>query len=91
MPGAPTKALTSDHVVHDDGSVAFACSQDDALWPWTVIGPHHPGAIQAASYWLSVECAMAPRSPHLQPAQVSAGHLPGSPPPTAPAHSTLRQ
>jgi hypothetical protein len=59
MPGAPTKALTHDHVVHDDGSVAFACSQDDALWPWTVIGPHHPGAIQAASYWLSVECAMA--------------------------------
>ena len=59
MPGAHSKAFTSEHVVHADGSVDFACSQDDALWPWTLIGPHHPGAIQAASYWLSVESAMA--------------------------------
>lgn len=59
MPGSHSKAFTSDQVVHDDGSVDFTCSQDDALWPWTLIGPHHPGAIQAASYWLSVESAMA--------------------------------
>ena len=59
MPGAHSKAFTHDHVVHADGSVDFACSQDDALWPWSLIGPHHPGAIQAASYWLSVESAMA--------------------------------
>lgn len=59
MPGAHRKAFTSDHVVHGDGSVEFACSQDTQAWPWTAIGPHHPGAIQAASYWLSVESATA--------------------------------
>ena len=59
MPGAHTKAFTSDRVVNPDGSVEFACSQDETLWPWLRIGPHHPGAIQAASYWLSVESAMA--------------------------------
>lgn len=59
MPAPHTKNFTSDHHVHEDGRVTFACSQDDALWPWTLIGPQHPGAIQAASYWLSVESAMA--------------------------------
>ena len=59
MPAPHAKNFTSDHTVHEDGRVNFTCSQDDSLWPWTVIGPHHPGAIQAASYWLSVESAMA--------------------------------
>ena len=59
MPGAHGKAFTSDHVVHRNGSVDFTCSQDGKAWPWTRIGPHHPAAIQAASYWLGVECAAA--------------------------------
>ncbi|WP_370190787.1 hypothetical protein [Qipengyuania sp.] len=59
MAGAQGKQFTHDHVVEADGSVTFACSQDTQTWPWTAIGPHHPGAIQAASYWLSVESAMA--------------------------------
>jgi len=59
MPGIASKAFTSDHVVHADGSVDFACSQDDKLWPWAALDPHHPGAIQALSYWVSVESAMA--------------------------------
>lgn len=59
MPGAHSKSFTHDHVVHENGSVSFACSQDSQAWPWLLIGPHHPGAIQAASYWLSVESAMA--------------------------------
>lgn len=59
MPGAHSKTFTSDHVVHADGSVDFACSQDDRLWPWSALDPHHPGAIQALSYWVSVESAMA--------------------------------
>ncbi len=59
MPGPNGKAFTSDHVVHDDGSVEFACSQDLAAWPWAALHPHHPGSIQALSYWVSVECAAA--------------------------------
>ena len=59
MPGPHGKAFTGDHVVHDDGSVEFACSQDLAAWPWAALHPHHPGAIQALSYWVSVECAAA--------------------------------
>ena len=59
MSGAHGKAFTSDHVVHDDGSVGFACSQDVDVWPWAALHPHHPGAIQVLSYWVSVECASA--------------------------------
>ena len=59
MPGPHGKAFTSDHVVHGDGSVEFACSQDVSGWPWAALHPHHPGAIQALSYWVSVECAAA--------------------------------
>ncbi|MFW2350171.1 hypothetical protein [Qipengyuania sp.] len=59
MPRAYGKHFTHDHVVDADGTVVFACSQDPQAWPWTAIGPHHPGAIQAASYWLSVESATA--------------------------------
>ncbi|MEX0342113.1 MAG: hypothetical protein AB3N06_05965 [Erythrobacter sp.] len=59
MAGSHSKAFTSDHLVREDGSVEFTCSQDDRLWPWNQIGAHHPGAIQAASYWLSVASASA--------------------------------
>ena len=59
MPGAHDQAFTKDHVVAADGSVAFACSQDVEAWPWVALHPHHPGAIQALSYWVSVESAMA--------------------------------
>ena len=59
MQGSTTSAYTHDHVVRADGSVAFACSQDGKRWPWSLLHPHHPGAIQALSYWVSVESAMA--------------------------------
>ncbi|WP_324826567.1 hypothetical protein [Qipengyuania zhejiangensis] len=59
MPGPATKSFTSDHALRDDGSVTFACSQNDALWPWSTLDSHHPGAIQALSYWVGVESAMA--------------------------------
>lgn len=59
MQGSKTSAFTHDHVVREDGSVAFACSQDGKRWPWSLLHPHHPGAIQALSYWVSVESAMA--------------------------------
>ena len=59
MPGAHNRRFTRDHRVRDDGSVAFACSQDIEAWPWAALHPHHPGAIQALSYWVSVECAAA--------------------------------
>ena len=59
MPGPHGKAFTGDHVVHDDSSVDFACSRDVSAWPWAALHPHHPGAIQALSYWVSVECAAA--------------------------------
>ena len=59
MQGSTTSAYTHDHVVRADGSVAFACSQDGKRWPWSLLHPHHPGAIQALSFWASVESAMA--------------------------------
>ena len=59
MQGSPNSAYTSDHVVHSDGSVTFACSQDGERWPWSLLHPHHPGTIQSLSYWASVESAMA--------------------------------
>lgn len=59
MQGSKTSAYTHGHVVRDDGSVAFACSQDGVRWPWSLLHAHHPGAIQALSYWASVESAMA--------------------------------
>lgn len=57
--GSKTKSFTGDHVVREDGSVAFTCSQDTELWPFAALDPHHPGEIQALSYWVSVECAIA--------------------------------
>ena len=59
MTGQNFASFTSDHVVHDDGTVSFACSHDAAELPFVVLPPHHPGLIQALSYFVSVESAMA--------------------------------
>lgn len=59
MQGSTTSAYTSGHVVHTDGRVSFACSQDSERWPWSALPTHHPGTIQSLSYWASVESAMA--------------------------------
>ncbi len=52
-------SYTSDHVVLDDGTVEFACSQDIQKWPWLVLGPHHPITVQAQNFWTSVGAILA--------------------------------
>ncbi len=51
-------AYTHNHEVQSDGSVAFECSQDRAIWPWLNLPPTHQIAVQTANFWASVESGM---------------------------------
>jgi len=57
MPIPANKAYSSAHQLQPDGSVAFACSQDHAMWPWLALPPHHPVPMQTQNFWTSVECS----------------------------------
>ncbi len=59
MTGQNFPSYTSDHKPIDEASVAFTCSQDASEFAFNVLAPHHPGLIQALSYFVSVECAQA--------------------------------
>ncbi len=59
MAGQNFPSYTSDHKPIDDSSVAFACSHDAREFSFVQLPPHHPGLIQALSYFVSVECAKA--------------------------------
>ncbi|GAA4049614.1 hotdog family protein [Parerythrobacter jejuensis] len=47
------------HEVLPDGTVAFSCSQDVALWPWLELDPHDPIVIQTINFWASYQSGQA--------------------------------
>ena len=59
MPAPAGPAYTSEHEVHDDGSVAFTCSTDSEAWPWLELAPQHPVVIQTQNFWTSVGASAA--------------------------------
>lgn len=59
MAGQFTNAYTHGHIVNDDGTVDFECSDDTDKWPWLTLGPYHPITVQAQNFWTSVGAIMA--------------------------------
>lgn len=59
MPQHRSPSYTSDHELHSDGSVVFACSGDTDAWPWLALPPQHPIVIQTQNYWASVGASAA--------------------------------
>lgn len=59
MQGETRYPYTYDHVVSDDGTVAFQCSTDIEKWPWLALEPFDPIVVQSINFWASVETAMA--------------------------------
>ena len=59
MVGQYDKSYTSGHDVRADGSVAFRCSDDEELWPFLGLAPHHPIVIHTINFFISVECSPA--------------------------------
>ena len=59
MQGEATHPYTYDHVVSDDGMVAFNCSTDIKKWPWLALHPFDPIVVQSINFWASVETASA--------------------------------
>ncbi len=53
------RSYTSLHTVQTDGSVSFACSTDQAEWPWLALPPQHPIVIQTQNFWTSVGATRA--------------------------------
>lgn len=70
MPAPAGRSFTSDHVVAEDGSVNFRCSNDVSEWRWLALAPSHPIFIQTFNYYISVECSAARGT--LDPAKWSA-------------------
>ncbi len=54
-----TRSYTSNTQVQSDGSVHFACSQDQGEWPWLALPPQHPLVIQTQNFWTSVGATQA--------------------------------
>ncbi len=59
MRQAPEKQYTHSHVVSDDGTVTFKCSDDQDQWPWLALTPFDPIVVQTINFWASVETAAA--------------------------------
>ncbi|MFN2099736.1 hypothetical protein [Altererythrobacter sp. MF3-039] len=59
MQSAPGKIYTHDRKVAVDGTVSFTCSQDQEMWPWLALHPHHPAVVQTQNYWTAVEGSQA--------------------------------
>lgn len=60
MPNSSTdKSFSHDHVVLDDGAVAFKCSDDEEKWTWLKLHPANNIVVQMMNYWCSVETGSA--------------------------------
>ena len=51
--------FTHSHVLHDDGSLSFACGSDLARWPWLALDPCDPIVVQTLNYYGAYEIAIA--------------------------------
>ncbi|MHA7872826.1 MAG: hypothetical protein ACX939_10790 [Hyphococcus sp.] len=54
-----------DHVVTEDGAVAFRCSDDEEKWPWLVLHPANNVVVQIVNYFAltSISDALGRRDP----------------------------
>lgn len=55
MQSPPGQIYTHEHNANADGIVTFTCSQDQEMWPWLALHPHHPVVVQTQNYWAAVE------------------------------------
>ena len=55
MPRPFSDVYTHNHAISDDGSVAFECSTDSAVWPWLELNAVHPILVQTINFWASID------------------------------------
>ena len=55
MPRPFPDRYTQNHQAQNDGSVAFECSRDSAIWPWLRLNAVHPILVQTINFWASID------------------------------------
>lgn len=55
MPRPFPDRYTHNHQAQNDGSVAFECSRDSAVWPWLRLSATHPILVQTINFWASID------------------------------------
>ena len=55
MPRPFPDRYTLNHQAQNDGSVAFECSRDSAVWPWLRLNATHPILVQTINFWASID------------------------------------